>query len=125
MYRKAVGEMGQEHGGTLPQADQVSVPQAKVRDYLLNPFHPKGASKAAFFALEGFTRERWQELADALRKHGQNHPVVSLEVTNHGMLYVVEGVLHTPSNKRPVVRSVWIKDTDDPPRLVTAYPIKR
>ena len=112
-----------EPNGPLPQVEDVFVPKIKVVAYLLNPLHPKGASKAKFFTGGGFSRERLEELATALRQHARNCPVVYVEKTEHGTLYVVEGVLHTPNGKRPLVRSVWLKDTEAPPRLVTAYPI--
>ena len=115
--------MRHESGDVLPQADRVIVPYPKVANYLLNPLHPKGESKARFFMLQGFSRERWEELAKALQEHARNHPVVRTEITEYGTLYVVEGALRTPSSKRPLVRSVWIKNTENPPHLVTAYPI--
>jgi hypothetical protein len=48
--------------------------------------------------------------------------VVSME-TSHGIKYIVDGALITPSGKRPTVRTVWIVDRgSENPRLVTAYP---
>jgi hypothetical protein len=57
----------------LPNAPQARVDRDKVTDYLLNPAHRYGASKARFFMQFGFTLERWEVLADALRQHGSAH----------------------------------------------------
>jgi hypothetical protein len=41
----------------------------------------------------------------------------------HGLKYILDGRIGTPSGKTPVVRSVWIVDAGrEAPRLVTAYP---
>jgi hypothetical protein len=53
----------------LPNAHFAIVPERKVTEYLLNPSHPAGGSKAAFFLSFGFTRIAWQELAEALQRH--------------------------------------------------------
>ena len=39
----------------LPNATRVTVPDAKVRDYLLSPSHPVGRFKAVFFLALGFS----------------------------------------------------------------------
>lgn len=51
----------------LPKADEAVIDPAKIRDYLLSPEHPVGRFKARFFAALGFRRDRWEELASALR----------------------------------------------------------
>ena len=50
----------------LPNAEQAVVEREKITDYLLNPTHRYGASKAAFFADFGFRLDEWEQLADAL-----------------------------------------------------------
>jgi len=39
----------------LPNAQSATVPERKVTQYLLNPAHPAGGSKAWFFLRFGFT----------------------------------------------------------------------
>ena len=51
------------------------VDREKITDYLLNPGHRYGASKARFFVQFGFHLDDWQELADALLEHGRAHAV--------------------------------------------------
>ncbi len=51
----------------IPNAERAEVSRDKIVDYLLNPQHPDGAGKAAFYLAAGFGVERWEELADALK----------------------------------------------------------
>lgn len=58
----------------LSNAASASIDDAKTRDYLLNPGNTKNCGKAALFGTFGFTRDGWQALADALRRHPvENH----------------------------------------------------
>jgi len=107
----------------LPNLENAVVSEEKITGYLLNPKHPDGASKAAFFAALGFSAENWQELASALRRLAETTTVARNVDSIHGWKYIIEGRLESPSGKAPVVRSVWIVDRGgDIPRLVTAYP---
>ena len=107
----------------LPNAENVEIAREKLTDYLLNPLHADGASKAAFYLVLGFTVEKWEVLANALREVAAAYPVAKVSSSPHGTKYVVDGVLKTPCGKTPVVRTVWIIDHGaDTPRLVTAYP---
>jgi hypothetical protein len=56
----------------LPAANKLVVEREKIADYLLNPVHRFGASKARFFTHFGFRMAAWEELAEALREHGGN-----------------------------------------------------
>jgi len=51
----------------LPNAERAVVERDKIVDYLLNPAHRYGASKARFFTQFGFRVEAWEELALALQ----------------------------------------------------------
>ena len=107
----------------LPHAEHARVDREKITDYLLSPSHPDGASKTAFFTSYGFRAEEWQVFAEALRKHGQTHPVVKVVDSSYGSRYSIDGILEAPDGRRPLVRTVWIlgKGSTEP-RLVTAYP---
>jgi hypothetical protein len=107
----------------LPNADQAIVEREKIGDYLLNTEHPDNGGKAAFFLALGFSRDRWQQMAAALRQVAGNCPVSNNVASPHGMKYIVAGQIETPCSKRPLVLTVWIVDRGlDVPRLVTAYP---
>jgi hypothetical protein len=109
----------------LPHAGKAQVEREKIVDYLLNPAHRYGASKARFFCEFGFRLGQWERLAEALREHGRTHDVVREHQTGFGPRYVVEGELTTPCGRRPRVRTVWQLDKDAvAPRLISAYPLE-
>lgn len=109
----------------LPEADKLVVEREKIVDYLLNPAHRYGASKARFFTEFGFRIEEWERLAEALREHGRTQEVALVRETGFGPRYAVEGELSTPGGRRPRVRTVWQWDKGAiAPRLISAYPLE-
>ena len=109
----------------LPNPSGLIVEREKIADYLLNPAHRYGASKARFFTSYGFRIENWEQLAEALREHGRIYEVARVVETGFGRRYVVEGELNTPDNRRPRVRTVWQMDEGAvAPRLISAYPME-
>jgi uncharacterized protein DUF6883 len=108
----------------LPNWDRATVPDSKIRDYLLSPTHRDGRFKAAFFTRFGFTRDDWVILADALLQHAREHEIAREESSPFGTRYVIEGPLHSPEGRSPPVRTVWFIETgEDVPRFITAYPL--
>lgn len=109
----------------LPRAEALIVEREKITDYLLNPAHRYGASKARFFAAFGFRIEEWERLADALREHGRSYEATKVKETGFGPRYEVEGELSAPNGRRPRVRTVWQLDEGEvAPRLITTYPLE-
>jgi hypothetical protein len=109
----------------LPNPDNLLVERDKIADYLLNPAHRYGASKARFFTGLGFRVDEWERLAEALREHGRTHDVAGTRETGFGPRYVVEGILKAPDGRGPSVRTVWQMDEGAiAPRLITAYPLE-
>jgi hypothetical protein len=90
----------------LPRIKEAIIPQNKVENYLLNPEHPIGSGKAKFFVHFGFRRENWEALANALHKHAQENPIANSMSDVDGVVYVVDGLLETPSGRSPRVRTV-------------------
>lgn len=74
----------------LPNYENAIVEPSKVLDYLLNPTHPYGASKARFFTAFGFCLDHWELLAEALSAHGCRHEVIVVSETGFGPRYVEE-----------------------------------
>ncbi len=110
----------------LPNAGQAHVDETKIVDYLLSESHSDGRSKAAFFFSFGFDRTRWRELAAALRSHGAANEIASIQTSDYGTRYMVDGIIKTPDGRNPRIRTVWIVDNvNDEPRLVTAHPLRR
>jgi len=109
----------------LPNAENLVVEREKIAGYLLDISHRYGASKARFFIRFGFQVEQWEQLAHALRRHGQTHEVKRAQETGFGPRYQVEGRLIAPDGRSPRVRSVWQWDHGEvAPRLITAYPLE-
>jgi hypothetical protein len=107
----------------LPGAQPAEITEDKIKGYLLNPDHPDGATKARFFATMGFATETWLVLAEALRRLASATEVAKRIETGYGTKYIVDGLLETPSGRKPLVRTVWIVDRGrEIARLVTAYP---
>lgn len=107
----------------LPNSNLAIIEREKICEYLLDAAHPDNGGKALFFIALGFSREDWLTLANALLKLAHENEVgISME-SSHGIKYIVDGRLSTPSGKRATVRTVWIVDKgSENPRLVTAYP---
>lgn len=107
----------------LPSVEIAEVPEAKVARYLLSEDHPDGRSKAAFFTSFGFDRDRWEELAGALKGHAAEHEIAFATDTSFGTKYQIEGPLVSPDGRSPNVIVIWFVDRGaDRPRLVTAFP---
>jgi hypothetical protein len=107
----------------LPNAPLALVAREKLTDYLLNPAHPDNGGKADFFHSLGFRHEEWEVLARAFRAVAVAAEVVEKLESAHGMKYVLEGIIATPSGRAPRLRTIWIIDRGrNCPRLVTAYP---
>lgn len=110
----------------MPDGDAAKVPENRIVGYLLSSTHRAGKSKAAFFSKHGFVSSDWQALADALRQHATENPVVQAEVTAYGIRYVVDGPLVAPDGTALNVRSVWfINRGTTVPRFATAHPLTR
>ena len=95
---------------------------AKLRDYCLDPIHPRGRHKArAFAARLGLTSARAEELRDALLAAARENDAVAGEHDRFGQRFMVELVMEGP--KGPVnVRSAWIiRESEDFPRLTSCY----
>lgn len=106
----------------ISNATEATVAPEKVRDYLLNPEHPDGGSKAAWFQSLGYARDRWQELASDLLALGATCEQFATVHTPFGVKYVVKGQIGRGPHRSASVLAVWIVEVDRPPRLVSAYP---
>ena len=109
----------------LPQAEIAEVPRAKIVEYLLSLTHRDGRGKAIFFLGYGFSPDRWEVLAEALRQHALKNDITKVEMTPFGQRFVVEGSLLAADGRTPNVRTVWFLDEGETrPRFVTAYPLE-
>lgn len=107
----------------LPNADRAVIAPDKLRDYLLNPGHRRGASKAKVLLSLGYRAEDWQRLeADLRRQHASADVAATLE-TEYGVRYEIAVSLAGPNGRTARLRSIWQIDTGtDCPRLITMIP---
>jgi len=125
---------GGETSSTEDQPDQTprttespktAASDASVRDklnrYLLNPEHPIGKSKAAWFKKAlGFTRENSSALADQIKFNPET--AVQTQVTTYGTKFEQTIDVVGANGSTIPVKTVWIVGPDGVPKLVTAIP---
>ena len=108
----------------LPNApDEVEVKARKVTDYLLNPLHEKGKSKAKFFEKAlGIVAADWRflhaQLADSLRKASFEN----IRFDDHGISFDAHLAIQGRDGRTATVKTGWIIRPKERASLVTAYP---
>ncbi len=107
----------------LPGLEDAVIDPAKITNYLLSAAHPNGRHKAQYFARFGFSANTWQQLAEALIRHAQEHEVAKQDVSPFGIRYVIDGAIMSPDGRNPPIRAVWFMEKGAAiPYFVTAYP---
>ena len=106
--------------------EKTNIDPRKLRDYLLNPAHPEGATKAQYLSEMGYNQENYHILEVDL--HNQHLPcdVQPGKVSIYGVKYAIVAPLVGPNGKRRLIRSVWmIRKNDTFARLITLIPEKK
>jgi len=107
----------------LPAADRAYIDPQKLQDYILSSEHPVGRFKAEFFARLGYSQSDWRRLEADILQIARSGTALERQGTRFGRKYEVGGILRGPSGREARVTTVWIvKNGEDYPRLVTAYP---
>ena len=107
----------------LPNSHCASVARQIIVDYLLNPNHIRGNSKAKFFRMFGFGVASWTVLREALIAQGRSNRVVETTQTGYGPRYTVKCNCPSPDGRNPCIFTVWQIDVGSAcPRLLTAFP---
>ncbi len=82
----------------LPNAELAVIEIAKLRDYCLNPEHPRGRYKAHVFArVLGFTADDAEALREALLDAAQREEVALGEVDSFGQRYTLDCWVEGPT----------------------------
>lgn len=111
-------------GADRPDFANGRIEEQKLSGYLLSPVHHDGRAKAAFFARLGYSMDTVHALAEDLRQLSAFSGQLQTSESEFGTKYIVEGILFGPKQSG-AVRIVWIDHNDrQPPRLVTAYPVR-
>ena len=92
----------------LPNPERAVVDIMKLRDYCLNPHHPRGRHKARVFAAAlGLTIEDAEFFRAALFNAALNSRAIPTEKDEHGQRYVLDFQMTGPKGQA-IVRSSWI-----------------
>ena len=107
----------------LPNAENAVIAPEKLRDYLLNPKHRRGGSKAKLLLSMGYQADQWQQLETDLREQHLTVDVDESEENEYGTPYAIVAELNGPNGSTIVFCSIWQIDIGtDRPRLITMYP---
>lgn len=107
----------------LPNAENAVIAPEKLRDYLLNPTHKKGGTKARLLLSLGYFADDWQRLEADLRAEHLGADVLGESENDYGKCYEIVAPLTGPTGRAIPFRSVWQMDTGtDYSRLITMYP---
>ena len=106
----------------LPGGDNAIVDIAKLRDYCLDPQHPRGGHKARVFAATlGLAQTDAEFLREALLRAAREADALVGESDEYGDRYTVDFELNR-GTRRAVVRSAWIVlRGETAPRLTSCF----
>ncbi|MDN3515405.1 MAG: hypothetical protein NG747_13535 [Candidatus Brocadia sp.] len=110
----------------LPKGAKAIIPEGKLEDYCLNPFHPDGKHKAKVFEKAlGITQTDSTELKKLVLASAVYGEVTKEQLNDFGTTYRVEyetqGV-----NQREVLCTLWIvHKSDERPYLTSCFVRKR
>jgi hypothetical protein len=103
----------------LPNHNNALLPSEKVRDYLLSDSHPIGRYKAAVFRSLGYESRDSEVLAQELLILDASE----VGTSEFGTKYAIRGTIFGPNGRQSDIVSIWIvRNDEDFPRFVTAYP---
>lgn len=110
----------------LPNAENAVIDIAKLRDYCLNPNHPKGKHKARAFSEKlGLERDDAELLLQSILQAILKVEAVEGEATEYGRRFIVDFELQRGVGVigyKAVVRTAWIvRNNESFPRLSTCY----
>lgn len=106
----------------LPGGSDAIVDIAKLRDYCLDPHHPRGRHKArVFLSALGLLQRDADFLRAALLEAAREEEATPVEADDHGDRYTVDFLL-TRGDREARVRSSWIiLRGESAPRLTSCF----
>ena len=106
----------------MPNPGSAVVDIEKLRNYCLNPSHPRGRHKArVFLAVLGLTADHAEELRDSLLAAAGTDDAIPAEWDDYGQRYVVDFMMSGLTGQA-TVRSSWIvRRGENFPRLMSCY----
>lgn len=106
----------------LPNAERAVVDVRKLRNYCLNPEHPRGQHKARVFkSALGWTAEQAEDVRRRLLEAVQSEDASFLGTDDYGQRYALDFPAQSVGGVA-TVRSLWIiRHGDDFPRFASCY----
>ncbi|MGD1932289.1 MAG: DUF6883 domain-containing protein [Leptolyngbyaceae cyanobacterium] len=106
----------------LPQAESAFIDRLKLRDYSLNPQHPRGKHKARLFAaILGLTQQDDELLKSLIFQAIQQAEAIPGDIDEYGQRYRVNFPLTRNQTTATVCTSWIIRPSETFPRLVSCY----
>jgi filamentous hemagglutinin len=106
----------------LPRAHDAAIPTDKLVSYALDPGHPRGRHKARVFsAALAIEQTDWRYLHDQLAAGVLDAPVRATRITPFGVVYDVVVLIDGLNGATAPVATIWIVESDRPPRLVSTW----
>ena len=113
----------------LPDWREVQISDKKLTDYLLNPKHPDGQSKAWFLGRFGYHIPNYLELKKSLLEIARTGELIKMEERPpFGTRFTIKGILQTPDGRNPIVITGWFIEAEDDLKIlkfVTMVPEKK
>jgi len=98
----------------------------KLIDYILNPNHYEGSSKAKFLSELGYDQSNWQVLEKDLREQFLSLDTIPGKSSSYGDKFEIIGDIIGPNGKRRKIKSIWmIRKGEKVARFVTLIPEKK
>lgn len=107
----------------LPLAENAEIPEDKLREYALDPDHPRGRHKArVFLSMLGIDRADWTYLRDQILERLTESPVTAVRPkAPYGLEYEVRLMIEGLNGETHPVITGWLVAEGRAPRLLTAY----
>jgi hypothetical protein len=111
-------------GDILPRADELDIPEEKLRGYVLNREHVTGTNKArVFYSALAVIADDWEYLRDQIIAAVQSTPIDEVRPGYEGgsQCSVVVAIAGRNGETRRVVTAWYVPEGDGMPHFVTAY----
>lgn len=111
----------------LPNApEEIEVQAKKLTDYLLNPDHKTGGSKAKFFEQHlAITRKDWAHLQSQLIDGLSNVIYENVRLDDHGIRFTAYLPVTGRNGANATIETGWIVRQGERASFVTAFPAKK